>query len=135
MILVERLVEHRVRVHVQAREDLGVRAGDPGRRLAQALAVRVLPDREQQLTDRGLGPGLVQPGAQASVGEGDRAGLCPAVAAGPVVDDRAQRLPPSSPAGREPDGGVSVPSPAGDRPLPGGDQGGIGWSHWLGCSH
>ena len=43
-------------------------------RVAQALAVGVLPDRDEQLADRGLGPRPVELRDRAPVGQGDRAG-------------------------------------------------------------
>ena len=48
--------EDLARVLVHAGQQLGVRLGDPARGVPQAVAVRVLADREQQLADRGLGP-------------------------------------------------------------------------------
>src|SRR5689334_12300026 len=49
-----------LRRHPQTRGDLGVRPGHPGRGVAQALALGVLPDGDQQLTYGGLGPLLVE---------------------------------------------------------------------------
>jgi hypothetical protein len=46
--------QHLGRVDAQAGEQLGVGAGDPGRCLAQPVAVRVLADGEQDLADRDL---------------------------------------------------------------------------------
>ena len=51
--------EHLGRVDPQAGEELGVRAGDPGRGALQAVAVRVLADRDQDLPDRLLDPAEV----------------------------------------------------------------------------
>jgi hypothetical protein len=48
----ERGGEHLRRVDAQAGEELGVRAGDPGRGALQTLAVRVLADRDEDLPDR-----------------------------------------------------------------------------------
>jgi hypothetical protein len=44
------------RVDAQAGEEFGVRARDPGRGALQALPVRVLADRDQDLPDRLLDP-------------------------------------------------------------------------------
>src|SRR5918997_1491339 len=49
VVLVERAVEHLVRLGVEPLEDLRVRPGHPGRRVPQAFAVGILPDRDQQL--------------------------------------------------------------------------------------
>ena len=108
VVLVEGLVEHGVGVGVQPGEDLGVRPGDPGGRLAQAVTVGVFPDREEQLADRGLGARPVQLGDRATVGQGDRLDAPGHLT---VAVGRAQVRPPSS-TERVPDGGVSVPSPA-----------------------
>ena len=43
--------EHVLRLLPQAGEDLRVRPGDPGRGVPQAVAVRVLADRDEQLAD------------------------------------------------------------------------------------
>lgn len=45
----------------QAGEDLGVRAGHPVRCVEQPFAVGILPDREEQLTDRGGGALKINP--------------------------------------------------------------------------
>jgi hypothetical protein len=50
----ERRGEHGSRVDAQTGEQLGVRAGDPGRGAAQAVTVRVLADRDQNLPDSRL---------------------------------------------------------------------------------
>jgi hypothetical protein len=59
--------EHLGGVDPQAGEQLGVRAGDPGRGAAQAVAVGVFADGDQDLPDGRLDPlqvdGLVDPGA------------------------------------------------------------------------
>jgi len=47
------------RVDAQPGEDLRVGAGDPGRRLPEALAVGVFPDRGEDLPDGPLDPGQV----------------------------------------------------------------------------
>ncbi|GIG73757.1 hypothetical protein Pfl04_21610 [Planosporangium flavigriseum] len=52
----ERRGEHLSRVDPQAGEELGVRPRDPGRRTAQAVAVGVLADGDQDLPDSGLDP-------------------------------------------------------------------------------
>jgi hypothetical protein len=123
VVLVEGLVEYGVGVGVQPGEDLGVRAGDPGGRLAQPVAVGVFPDREEQLADRGLGARPVQLGDRATVGQGDRANAPGNL---PVSVRRAQVRPPSS-IERVPEGGVSVPSSAsGVRPFPGHCCAGVG---------
>jgi hypothetical protein len=63
----ERGGEHLRRVDPQAGEQLGVRARDPGRRPAQAVALRILADGNQDLPDGRLDPrqvdGLLDPGA------------------------------------------------------------------------
>ena len=53
-----------------AGQQLGVRPGDPGRGLAQPLAVGVLADRDQQLADGRLGAGLVEVGDVAAAAPG-----------------------------------------------------------------
>jgi hypothetical protein len=55
----ERRVQHLGRVDPQAGEQLGVRPGDPGRRLDQSVPVGILADRDQDLADGLLDPGQV----------------------------------------------------------------------------
>ena len=57
---VERRGEGVLRTFVQPGEDLGVSAGDAGRRLLQTLALGVLAHGEQELADRGLRPVVVE---------------------------------------------------------------------------
>jgi hypothetical protein len=57
---VERGGEDVARLLVQPREDLRARAGDAERGVPQAVAVRILPDPDEQLADRGLDPGRVE---------------------------------------------------------------------------
>jgi hypothetical protein len=52
----ERRGEDLVRIDPEASEELGVRAGHPGRRLAQPVAVGVLTDREKDLPDGAFDP-------------------------------------------------------------------------------
>ena len=67
MVLGEGFVQDLGGVLVQAGEDLAVGAGHAGRGFAQALAVRVLPYRKEQLTHRCLRPVLVKGGASGNV--------------------------------------------------------------------
>jgi hypothetical protein len=59
--------EYLGRVDAQTGEQLGVRAGDPGRGATQAFAIRILADSDQDLPDGRLDPGqvdgFVDPGA------------------------------------------------------------------------
>jgi hypothetical protein len=55
----ERRREHLRRVDTQAGKQLRVRAGDAGRRAAQAVAVGILADRDQDLADGRLDAGEV----------------------------------------------------------------------------
>jgi hypothetical protein len=53
---VEHGIENFLWVLVQTREHLVVGPGNPHRGLFQALAIRVLPQRDEQITDCGGGP-------------------------------------------------------------------------------
>ena len=59
MVLVERLVQDGVGIGIEAREDLRIGPRDPGGGVAQALAIGVLADGDQQLADGRLGAGPV----------------------------------------------------------------------------
>jgi len=54
VVLVEGRLEHITGVGEQARENLRARLSDAGRRVTQALAVRIFPDREEQFSDCSL---------------------------------------------------------------------------------
>jgi hypothetical protein len=56
VVRLERRGKHLGRVDPQAGEQLGVRAGDPGRGALETVAVRVLADRDEDLADRFLDP-------------------------------------------------------------------------------
>ncbi|GAA1753912.1 hypothetical protein GCM10009681_26220 [Luedemannella helvata] len=76
MVGLERRREHLTRVDPQAGEQLRVRAGDPAGGAHQAVAVRVLADRDEDLPDRLLDAGQIdrvlnRPARQAAV---DQAG-------------------------------------------------------------
>ena len=62
MVHLERLAQERPRVGVQAAEDIGIEPGDAGRRVAQALAIGIFANGEQQLADRGARTRLVHGG-------------------------------------------------------------------------
>src|SRR6478735_8594841 len=103
---VERRREDVGRLLAQPREDLAVGARDARRRLAQALAVRVLADGEQQLAHGGLGPvGVV----------GRHVGGCAQVLRGPRARDAAR----GAVGGHQPCPGPATsvtPSPGSPRP-------------------
>jgi hypothetical protein len=69
VVRLERGGEHLGRVDSQAGEELGVRAGDPGRGALQTVAVRVLADRDEDLPDRFLDPREVDGLLDRSTGE------------------------------------------------------------------
>jgi hypothetical protein len=54
VVRLERRGENGGRLDAQAGEQLGVRAGDPGRGALETVAVRVLTDRDEDLPDRFL---------------------------------------------------------------------------------
>jgi hypothetical protein len=59
VMLVEGLLQHGVRIGIEAGENLLVGPGDSGRRVAEPVAVRVLADRDQQLAYGCFGTGPV----------------------------------------------------------------------------
>ena len=60
--LVESCVQRVVGFGVQTREDLLVRARNPGRRIEQAWALRIFTDRDQQFPYGSLCPRLIETG-------------------------------------------------------------------------
>ena len=60
VILVEHGVQDALGLGVEPGEHLAVGARDAGRRVLQALSIRVFADRVEQLADRGLGALLVE---------------------------------------------------------------------------
>jgi hypothetical protein len=92
--------EHLRRVDPQAREELGVRPSDPGGSPLQAVAVRVLTYRDEDLADRLLDPGQVDGNLDRVSGE-----LAVDQARGEIVEVAVvadQLLPSARPFGLEP---------------------------------
>jgi len=59
VVRLERGGQHLGGIDPEAGEELGVRAGDPGRGALETVAVRVLTDGDEDLPDRLLDPGEV----------------------------------------------------------------------------
>jgi hypothetical protein len=69
VVRLERGGQHLGRIDPQTGEQLGVRAGDPGRGALQTVTVRVLTDRDEDLPDRLLDPRQVDGLLDRSTGE------------------------------------------------------------------